>query len=56
MWNKYKSNKKMKKTLVVMDYVRPDLITVAIYCYLERKIYKVPFSLLSVRSQSFKIK
>ena len=30
-----------EKTPLVMDYIRVDIILVAIYCYLEREIYKV---------------
>ena len=40
----YASNGKMKmkkKKLVVMDYISLDIIIVATYCYLQRKIYKV---------------
>ena len=30
-----------KQTLVVMDYIKLDIIIVATYCYFEREIYKV---------------
>ena len=33
--------KQMKKTRVVMDSIRLDIIIITIYCYLEREIHRV---------------
>ena len=43
MCNEYTNNEKMKKkkNVVVLKYIRQDIMMVVIYCYLEKENYKV---------------
>ena len=37
----YKLNLKNRKNIAVLEYIRLDIVMTVIWCYLERKNYKV---------------